>query len=70
MFLIRLEIDFIMKTIKLCDGKYVFEIWDNGQMISARRNGEDWPAGFRYRFSTCFMAMLERIAELELEVEK
>jgi hypothetical protein len=54
-----------MRTIKLDNGKYEFDIED-GQMMAARTNGVDWPATFEdWRHSKCIMAMLERIAVLE-----
>lgn len=53
-----------MKTIKLAEGKYEYDIKD-GQMIAARRHGEDWPAGWESRFDNAFMAALTRIVDLE-----
>ena len=53
-----------MRTIKLSDGKYEFDLQD-GRLVAARRHGERWPAGLDLRFSGCFIAALIRIAELE-----
>jgi hypothetical protein len=55
-----------MKTVSLDDGKYQFDIDEQtGLMVAARRNDEDWPAGFEWRFSKAVMCMLWRIVELE-----
>src|ERR1019366_4892666 len=54
----------LRKTISLANGKYEFDLKD-GNMIAARRHGEDWPAGFDMRFTNCFIVALQRIVELE-----
>ena len=54
-----------MRTVKLADGKYEYDIDDNGCMAAARRHGMDWPAGFDNRFDNAFLAALDRILELE-----
>jgi hypothetical protein len=53
-----------MKTVRLSDGKYEFDL-DDGQMVDARRYGEHWAAGYESRFNHAFVAALLRIAELE-----
>jgi hypothetical protein len=53
-----------MRTIKLGNGKYEFDLSD-GRLVAARRHGEEWPTGLDLRFTGCFMAALTRIAELE-----
>lgn len=58
-----------MKTIKLDDGKYEFDLDESGCMVAARRHGEDWPVGMNFRFQNSFMAALDRICELENENE-
>jgi hypothetical protein len=52
------------RVVKLDDGKYEFDLED-GRMVMARRNGEEWAAGLDMRFSKCFVAALLRIVELE-----
>lgn len=54
-----------VRTVKLADGKYEYDIGDDGCMLAARRHGEDWPAGFENRFDNAFAAALGRVAELE-----
>ena len=54
----------MLRTVRLVDGKYEFDILD-GQMVAARRDGEEWPLGLEWRFSTAAMAALGRIVELE-----
>ena len=53
--------------ISLSDGKYEFTLRD-GQVVEAKRHGEEWPAGFELRHTGCFVAALERIAELEAQL--
>ena len=57
-----------MTTVQLDDGKYKFDIDSNGIMVAARRNDEQWPAGYELRFTGCFMTALLRIQELEKEI--
>lgn len=57
-----------VRTIKLYDEKYEFDLDGYGLMVAARRNGEDWPAGFELRFTKCFMAALSHIVDLEDEL--
>ena len=58
------------RTISLYDGKYKFDIDDRGSMVAARRHDVDWPAGYDLRFTKCFIAALNRIAELEDKIEE
>lgn len=56
------------RTVSLDDSKYEFDIDEaTGLMLQARRNGEDWSAGFEMRFIGAFMQALWRILELEDE---
>lgn len=54
----------MLRTVRLVDGKYEFDILD-GQMVAARRDGEEWPLGLELRFFEAFTAALGRIVELE-----
>jgi hypothetical protein len=56
-----------MRTIRLDNGKYEFDLDEDGRMVAARRYSESWPAGFDLRFTGCFMSALSRIVELEDE---
>lgn len=52
-----------MRTVKIENGKYEFDLDDAGIMIAARRNGEPWSAGMEFRFAKCFMSMLWELEE-------
>lgn len=54
-------------TISLDDGKYKFVLNEQGMLVQALRNDEDWPPGMEYQFSKAIMCMLWRIQELENE---
>jgi hypothetical protein len=58
------------RTISLYDGKYEFDIDDRGSMVAARRHDVDWPAGYDLRFTNCFIAALNRIADLEDKIKE
>jgi hypothetical protein len=53
------------KTVRLDDGKYEFEINNYGQIVSAKRHGSDWPAGYENRHFNAFVYALQRILVLE-----
>lgn len=57
------------RTISYGDSKYEFDLDDNGLMTQARRYGEDWPAGFEFRFTNCFMVALWVIRDMEDTME-
>jgi hypothetical protein len=59
-----------MRTIRLQDGKYEFDIDELDTIRAARCHGVSWMAGLELRFTNCFVAALLRIAELEDEVER
>ena len=55
-----------MRTVRLCDGKYEFDLDHAGTLLSVRRNGNSWPVVFeQFRFSNAAMAAFHRITELE-----
>ena len=59
-----------MRTVRLENGKYEFDLNEDGRMVAARRHGENWPAGFDLRFTGCFLASLNRIIDLEDELAR
>lgn len=54
-----------MRTIILQGGKYAFIIDEFGSLIECKRYGEAWLGGLEYRFSRSFIALIERVSELE-----
>jgi hypothetical protein len=60
----------LLKTYKFEDGKYEFDRSDDGTICDARRHGEHWSAGLDlFIYSKCFHAALNRIDELEQQLE-
>jgi hypothetical protein len=58
-----------MKTVELDEGKYAFDISDDGSLLDARRHGDHWASAMEWRFSKAVMGMLQRILDLEQEVQ-
>jgi hypothetical protein len=54
-----------MITISLDSGEYEFDLDEHGLLVAARRKGEPWATGLALRHTNCFVAALQRIAELE-----
>jgi len=60
-----------MRTVSLEDGKYEFDVSDNGLLVAARRHGEPWPAGLEgNQYSKSFMAAMQRILDLESNAQR
>jgi hypothetical protein len=59
-----------MRTVKLDNGKYEFDVDEQGIFKAARRNGEEWRAGLAYAGYKAFCVALQRIIELEDEIRR
>jgi hypothetical protein len=52
-----------MKTIKVEDGKYAFDLDDMGRLVAARRHGEEWPAGMEMAGMKVLFSALNELDE-------
>ena len=57
-----------IRTVRLAEGKYEFDLDEKRQLVAARRHGVAWPAGLDLRHTNAFCAALAYIVELEDEI--